>query len=329
MTTAQSIVLVSSLIAAALFFLAGILAARALLIPVLERERSDAKTRERDREALMKRSESELEGAVGEGDRLQQSLAEAQTRLAESIRRVAELEPCEARVALAAQEVEDLHRRLDTHHAELEALREGNKALETRCHGLTAKLEHCVPELAACQERIVALQALHAEVDRLQRVLDLTRAENADLRSRALVAQVPEPLPEIVAEQGDFGKRLDAILVRLSRIEGARRAVVADGHGLLVAGAGDGGDGLAVLAALFDEIAQQVSRMTDFGELRRVTLMDRNSLAIAIQAIPIDHERLFLVSMSAGPGMDMEQLDGVIHEAISPGSGADEYLTPP
>jgi predicted regulator of Ras-like GTPase activity (Roadblock/LC7/MglB family) len=226
MTTAQSIVLVASLVAAALFFLAGVLAARALLIPVLERERADAKTRERDLEARMKRAELELEGAVGEGDRLQQSLNEAQARL-------------------------------------------------------------------------------------------------AAMRARAPAAQVPEPLPEIVAGDGDLGKRLGGILVHLSQIQGARGAVVADEHGLLVAGADDGGDGLAALAALFDEMAERVSRMTDFGELRRVTLRDCNSLAIAIQAIPIDRERLFLVSLSAGPGMEMEQLDAVIHEAMSPGSSTD------
>jgi DNA repair exonuclease SbcCD ATPase subunit len=186
------------------------------------------------------------------------------------------------------------------------------QALLVELEGLTPRLA----ELDQCRERLGVLESSLAEMDALKKTIGHLRNENSRLRSLELVHGV-SPHLQLTPSPGRLAQSLNKLIEDLNTREGARGAVVADENGFLAAGAGDHMEALAAIAALYDQIAEKVPDMLPVGKLARVDIVDENDLTIAVQPLPVDTDRLLLVSLSVGPGPEREAVDQLFRHSLS------------
>ncbi len=232
------------------------------------------------------------------------STARATTELAAAQARVSELEGAMRQAETTKGE---LTAQLASRAAQFEALGQDNEALREQVKTQKETVEEL--EAIRSQHRELLLRARLAQ----QRVEELEHhaQDNADLRQRildyedllvernklreevqALSAKVfvggsttPPPVDELLLPEGELGGVLDQVLAAVVQRGFAHTAVVADGHGLLLAAAGEHAqqEPLAVFSGLIAQLGERAGYELPLGELRSAELVGVEGAGISIQ----------------------------------------------
>jgi predicted regulator of Ras-like GTPase activity (Roadblock/LC7/MglB family) len=106
-----------------------------------------------------------------------------------------------------------------------------------------------------------------------------------------------------------------SILMRLSKTEGVRAAVLGDSMGLPVAAIGEQSESLAGFCGF---ISQAVSKAKDFlalGRIRRIVIEDER--AATLTACSITGTDIFLATLTSGPGPDLPRMMQILNDVKS------------
>jgi predicted regulator of Ras-like GTPase activity (Roadblock/LC7/MglB family) len=199
-----------------------------------------------------------------------------------------------------AEQVQALAERVQA----LSAAERKRQELAIEVERLTAE----VHDLARYREQLVDLQGEQEALVALRNTVRELQEENAQLRSQQLAQQAP-PRPALPENPAGLGESLDSFLVPLAEREGYRAAVLADQQGLLIAGTGEHAKELAVVAALYDEMASKVPEDLPLSHLQEIHMVDENAVTLAVQPLSVAADRLILVSLSVGSGPDKDSID--------------------
>ena len=268
------LVLLASLIGAALFFAAGFFIARdrarqraaadAPRAPGLEWIRDDGE----DKEVVDP-------GVDREGRTPERALL---------ARTTAEFKKVEAERQAASEEVRALKKELKSLRSSATGSGSHSSLLRTQVSQLQLALEGADS----------AKTKLMAEINRLKGEL-MARVTQRSRESGAAVPVLP------VGDLERDGGSVEHYLERLCERGGARGAVVADSAGLVVASSGIGGDALAALAASTYRAGSSAADLVSMGPLSQVTLSDGTNLTFTALPFQISGTTLILATLSTGP----------------------------
>jgi len=94
--------------------------------------------------------------------------------------------------------------------------------------------------------------------------------------------------------------------ITLASASGVRCAVLADGSGLLIAGAGDESlqEGLAAFSGLMLQLTERVGLMIPVARVTSVKLQDDNDIVVACGLMTVDNESFALAAVGSHPMSD-------------------------
>lgn len=245
--------------------------------------------REKSLASALARSQGDLARLDGENRRLEERLQEASAALGARALRIQELE----------QAAGDLKAEL-AHRAEVAgaAHRRELALAEERIAAARA-------EVAAAKEETARLKLVAGDVGRLSAELAAALDENRRLSALQFASQSPAAGSlQVRLREGKPERQALLAAVEEAVQAGSTSAVVSDGIGLPVAGAGEHAESLAGLAALFFDLAARASRFLPMRDLARASLEDVNGVAVSALALG-SADPLLLVTLGVsrkGPG---------------------------
>ncbi len=285
------LVLLASLVGAALFFAAGFFIARdrvkqsaaagaaagAPRASVLEWIRDDGKDKE------IMNPNADREGRTPERALL--------------ARTTAEFKKVEAERQAASEEALALKKEIKNLRSSAKGSGSHSSLLRTQVSQLQLALEGADS----------AKTKLMVEINRLKSEL-MARVTQQSRESGAAVPMLP------VGDLERDGGSVEHYLERLCERGGARGAVVADSAGLVVCGAGIGSEALAALAASTYRAGSSAADLVSMGPLNQVTLSDGTDLTFTALPFQISGTTLILATLSTGT-MARETVEPVLHRA--------------
>ncbi|MCP4700662.1 MAG: hypothetical protein GY862_27980 [Gammaproteobacteria bacterium] len=237
------------------------------------------------------------------------------TQLREKAKDLADNEPQEA---IFKQELQTLREENERLTLQLTQLREKAKDLADNepqeAIFKQESLKKQVEELHKYREKVIELELKVSEIPRMEDSIERLSAENTTLRSLELIHRPPPRLALSEKSEG-FGPVLESFLKRLSQHIDCRGGVLADEQGLPVVSSSKYAEELAVVAAIFDELADnKIPAGLPFSTLQQFSLVDENSVTITAQPFPISSGQLILISLSVGAGPDKELINQLISQ---------------
>ena len=280
------LVLLASLVGAALFFAAGFFIARDQA-----RQRADAAApRAPSLDWKDDREDKEVQNSDADhGDRAPERALLART--------TAEFKKVEAERETASEEARSLKKALASLRSSTQDSGSQSSVLRTQVSQLQMALEGADS----------AKTKLMAEISRLKGEL-MARVTQQSQESGAAVPMLP------VGDLERDGGSVEHYLERLCERGGARGAVVADSAGLVVVGAGLGIEALAALAASTYRSGSNASDLVSMGPLSQVTLSDGTDLTFTALPFQVSGTTLILATLSTGV-MARETVAPVMHRA--------------
>jgi predicted regulator of Ras-like GTPase activity (Roadblock/LC7/MglB family) len=280
------LVLLASLVGAALFFAAGFFIARDQA-----RQRAEAAApRAPGLDLKDDREDKEVQNSDADhGDRTPERALLART--------TAEFKKVEAERAAASEEASALKKKLERLRSSTQDSGSQSSILRTQVSQLQLALEGADS----------AKTKLMAEISRLKSEL-MARVTQQSQESGAAVPMLP------VGDLERDGGSVEHYLERLCERGGARGAVVADSSGLVVSGAGLGTEALAALAASTYHSGSNAADLVSMGPLSQVTLSDGTDLTFTALPFQIGGTMLILATLSTG-AMARETVAPVMHRA--------------
>ncbi len=271
----------------------------------------------REQRDELARSREEQEGAIRELERLRQIEEEAKGlrhRLQASESKLLEAEE----IRLENQELRDRLREMGIHaeaSGEVERLQGEVKRL--RLEGELSRrrileLEVDVQGHGETKERLEEMTQLASEAQEL-------RARVKGLEAKLFATGAQEPMGIHDTAPGSGRMALDAGPTTLVSA-GAKTAVLADGAGLLIAGAGasEVHEGLAALSGLVFEFAERVSNLVPVSGIRTVRLTAGDDIVVAWGLLRSGGDPYAIAAIGSGPLEDttMESACGVAANSV-------------
>jgi predicted regulator of Ras-like GTPase activity (Roadblock/LC7/MglB family) len=160
------------------------------------------------------------------------------------------------------------------------------------------QLQNIIKEL---QENIIRSANAY---EALQKESELLKRENQDLKTRLEPEDFLPPLLQRLGQEQfeNVGNSLETVLKKLSQSGRVQSAVWADQEGLVVAGADEQGESLAVVAAMFDELVSKLPDSLPLHQVKQIKLIDENGTVIMLQSVPVTSGRLILVQLRTAFG---------------------------
>jgi predicted regulator of Ras-like GTPase activity (Roadblock/LC7/MglB family) len=321
--TAETALVLSSCIAAALFFMAGFLAHWRLRgaregasapAPAEPEAGARARVRELEREIERVRElEIELAAARSHAAEVEQGRARLEATLAARERVLAatgrERDEARRRLRRRDHDLRDLGDERDA-LSERARVAEGLEQAARRADAADAERQRLAMELEAARakagdaealrEENVVLRRRAAERDDLAARLALVQRELDELRARGLVADRPRFRARGTPSPQGTGQALEKLLEPLASRAGLRAAAFADELGLPIVGLGEHSHGLAAFAGLADELAEKASSFLPVGSVRRIEIEGDHRLLVTAHVSPAEEARFALVTLSVG-----------------------------
>jgi hypothetical protein len=265
------------------------------------------------------------EGRLREFDRMTEENAELRAenqRLAEEAKLGAgredeakdvrvELAAAQAKLAELAQVLEE-NRKLRDEVAELKTHQEASSELErlTAAHKqlrLDAELmARRLQELQHDQAELAPLRAQAGEAASLQQEVEYLRRREKDLEAQLYASgyfasrEMPAISGELLVQTPvtDMETSLDTLLVD----GGPRTAVLADGQGFLIAGAGESmaQEGLAAFAGVAGDLVARARMLLPLADVSSIRLTDANRMVLTCHLFDSDGQNLEIATL--GPG---------------------------
>jgi trimeric autotransporter adhesin len=233
-------------------------------------------------------------GREGEAKDVKVELAAAQAKLAEL-----------AQVLEENRKLRDEVAELLTHQeasGELERLTAAHKQLRLDAELMSRRLQ----ELTHDQAELTPLRAQAAEASSLQQEVQYLRRREKDLEAQLYASgyfasrEMPAVSGELLVQTPvtDMETSLDALLVD----GGPRTAVLADGQGFLIAGAGESmaQEGLAAFAGVAGDLVARARMLLPLADVNSIRLTDANRMVLSCHLFDSDGQNLEIATL--GPG---------------------------
>ncbi len=236
--------------------------------------------------AALEASSADLSAQLGETEKKRAKLAEELSGAAESLRSKAdEVGKVQTRLEVAERQRKNTEDQIKQVQGSLDAASKAQQAAATQA--------------AEAKNRMAALEAQvqqgAKEVDALKQLLERRAKEGSKKKDDLKNAFV------------SAGQSLEAVLRVLLERESQSVAVLADGTGLVVAGAGDAAmrDGVAATSNLIAMATKQLDGVVTFGALRAFLLQDRDKNVLAGKSFDFSGEVMSLATF--GPKLPSVQ----------------------
>jgi hypothetical protein len=314
-------VVLASIVGAALFFVAGAVAAVLRRRPDsalgelrtdLASSRATNKLLEEDIDRHRRAAEARIAQLNDElaALRVAKPLGERATaqRAAES---AAALERARGEATLATREAEKLNARVTDLERQLADRTRAARDVSTENEQLKGRLrdaEAIRVEYVRLRTAETDAQFLKAEVARLQGEL---RALHVEAIGGPRVARGSQP-PRRPASSADWtiGDSLTTALERFAD-DGTRSLAVADAMGFPLANTGSDGHALAAYAAALYETAAKASQFLPVAAPRGVEMVDRQGTRVSVWTFDVDSDRLLLANLAVSP-VDTKRVEGTL-----------------
>lgn len=248
-----------------------------------------------------------------------------------------ELAAAQAKLAELEQVIEE-NRRLRDEVAELKTHQEASGELErlTAAHKqlrLDAELmARRLDELTRDQAELAPLRAQAADAAALQQEVEYLRRREKDLEAQLYASgyfasrEMPAVSGELCVQTPvtDMETSLDALLVQ----GGPRTAVLADGQGFLIAGAGESmaQEGLAAFAGVAGDLVARARMLLPLADVDSIRLTDANRMVLSCHLFDSDGQSLEIATLGPGepPAEDTQRTIAGLAATLSAGDGKAE-----
>lgn len=254
-------------------------------------------------------------GREGEAKDVRVELAAAQAKLSEL-----------AQVLEENRKLRDEVAELLTHQeasGELERLSAAHKQLRLDAELMARRLQ----ELTHDQAELAPLRAQAAEASSLQQEVEYLRRREKDLEAQLYASgyfasrEMPAISGELLVQTPvtDMETSLDALLVD----GGPRTAVLADGQGFLIAGAGESmaQEGLAAFAGVAGDLVARARMLLPLADVSSIRLTDANRMVLSCHLFDSDGQNLEIATLGPGepPAEDTQRTIAGLAATLSSG----------
>jgi hypothetical protein len=220
---------------------------------------------------------------------------------------------------------------LKTHQeasGELERLTAAHKQLRLDAELMARRLQ----ELTHDQAELAPLRAQAAEASSLEQEVEYLRRREKDLEAQLYASgyfasrEMPAVSGELFVQTPvtDMETSLDALLVK----GGPRTAVLADGQGFLIAGAGESmaQEGLAAFAGVAGDLVARARMLLPLADVNSIRLTDANRMVLTCHLFDSDGQNLEIATLGPGepPVEDTQRTIAGLAATLSTGEDGDK-----
>jgi chromosome segregation ATPase len=205
----------------------------------------------------------------------------------------------------------------DAIHANLVDLESQKSSLMLDIELLTNKLS----DLESLQNASLQFKTQQEEIVQLKSTIEALLLINSELSAKGLYLEsAPGEHLEIPQTSSTIHDSLSNALSTITSNANVKASTVADSLGLIVAEKGQRKytEGLAGIAASFDSLNKQIHSFIPIGELKQITVTDKNDVTVSAFPFTVSDEKLVVMLLSAGSAPTTsaveKALTGAAHE---------------